>query len=82
MQKVKVKGIIDNNQDKQGRFCGGIPIIPFSRIMSERPKICIAVSDKFTDEIEKQILNQYPDARILSLRKIVELLEEKAGYVF
>ena len=80
-QKVRVKGIIDNNQDKQGHLCGGIPIIPFSQIMCEYQNICITVSDKFTDEIEKQILNQYPDARILSLRKIVELLEEKGRYV-
>lgn len=81
-QKVRVKGIIDNNQDKQGRLCGGIPIIPFSRIMCEYQNICITVSDEFTDEIEKQILNQYPDAKILSLRKIVDLLEEKGGYAF
>lgn len=81
-QKVSVKGIIDNSRDKQGRLCGGIPIIPISQIMYGHQNICITVSDKFTDEIEKQILNQYPDARILSLRKIVALLEKKTEYVF
>lgn len=73
-QKIKVNGIIDNDQDKQGRLCGEIPIISLSQIMCDDPNICVTVKDQFTDEIEEQILNRYPDARILSLKKIGELI--------
>lgn len=81
-QKIRMKGIIDNNQDKQGYLCNGIPVISFLQVKCDYQNICIVVSDKFTDEIEEQILNQYPNTRILSLRKIIKLLEEKGGVIF
>lgn len=78
---IILKGVIDNNQEKQGGLCNGIPIIAFSQIRNEHPNICITVSDEKREEIEKQVLGKYPDAVILTLRNIVERLQEK-GTIF
>lgn len=77
-QGINVKGIIDNNKEKQGSLCNGISIISLSQIVYDHQNICITVGDgSKTKEIEKQILNQYPNTRILTLSKIVDLLGEE-----
>ncbi len=78
---IILKGVIDNDQEKQGGLCNGIPIIPFSQIRNEQPNICITTADKNGKNIEKQILGKYPDAVILTLRNMVERLQEK-GTIF
>lgn len=78
---IILKGVIDNNPKKQGGLCNGIPIIPLSQIGNERQNICITISDKKREEIEKQILDKHPDAVILTLRNIIERLQER-GIVF
>ena len=73
-QGINVKGIIDNNQEKQGSLCNGIPIISFSQVLYDDENICITVANNKIAEIEKQILDKYPNTRILTLSKIVDLL--------
>ena len=74
---IILKAVIDNSQKKQGGICNGISIIPLSQIGNERQNIFITLADEKRGEIEKQILDKYPDAVILTLRNIVEQLQEK-----
>lgn len=68
---ITLKGIIDNNCEKQGKICNGIPIISLSQIEDAVQNIFVTVEDKITTEIVKQILERYPNAKILTLSKVV-----------
>lgn len=75
---VNVKAVIDNNSKKQGSVCEGVPIISLLQIEGDHPNICISISDdQRVGVIQKQIMDQYPDADILTLRQLVYLCERK-----
>lgn len=80
--KVIVKGIIDNNQEKHGSLCSKIPIISLSQIENGHQNIFITVNDKKTSEIEKQILERHPNSTILTLRNVVTYLEKEKDIIF
>lgn len=78
---ITVKGIIDNDQEKQGSLCNGIPVISLLQIEYGHQNIFVTVRDKRTEEIEKQLLEQCPDSTILTLRNIVEHWEREKNII-
>lgn len=79
---IAVKGIIDNNQEKYGSLCNGVPIISLSQIENGCQNVFVTVNVKKTAEIEKQILERHPNLTILTLRNVVTYLEEEKNIIF
>lgn len=70
--KIYVDGIIDNDPEKYGGGYGNISVIPFSQIVYDYSNIFITVAAvKKADEIEKQILEQYPNTKTLKWSNII-----------
>lgn len=81
-QGITVKGIIDNDLNKIGTLCEGIPIVPFSKIKDDSQNIFITIaSDQKESEVQKQILDTYPNTKILKLSYLSNVLYEKYGCV-
>lgn len=79
---IVVRGIIDNNQKKQGGLCNEIPIISLRQIEFDCQNVLITVADKkIIEEMKKQVLGIYPNAVILMFTDLVEYLEEKYSFL-
>lgn len=52
----EVKGILDNNQSKQGMRCNGIPIVPPAMILEEDPcNVLVCIVARASAAMEKQL---------------------------
>ena len=74
---ITVNGIIDNATNKIGTLCEGVPIVPFSKIEDNGLNIFITIrSDTKATDIQKLILDIYPDTKILKLHHLGNILLE------